>query len=85
MVDLEENDQEDILAINQVIDSLFSDDHANSPPEVKDPPSTENIPTTRLKPGHSPSLSPLPNSKLLPNPEPLASNPSDTHQYASST
>ena len=83
--DLEENDQEDILAINQVIDNLFSDNPANSPLEFEYPPSTKNIPTTPLTPDHSPSPSPPPNSELFPNPEPLDLNPLDTHQAASST
>ena len=83
--DAEEDNQEDILAINQVIDSLFSDDPSNSPLEVEDPLSTNNIPTTPITQDHSPSPPPLPNPKPLPNPEPPFSTPPDTHRAASST
>ena len=82
--DAEEDNQEDILAINQVIDNLFSDDPANSPPKVEDPLLTHNIPTTPITPDHSPSPPPLPNPEPLPNPkpsvlEPYVPNPPETH------
>ena len=83
--DAEEDNQEDILVINQAIDNLLSDDPSNSPPEVEDPLSTENIPTTPITPDHSPSPSPPPNPEPFPNPEPPISTPPDTHQAASST
>ena len=82
---MEENDQEDTLAINQEIDNLFSDDPSNSPPEVEDPPLTKNIPNTPLTPDHSPSPSPPLNPEPFPNPEPPISTPQDTHRATSST
>ena len=68
-----------------MIDKLLFDDPANSPLEVEDPLSAENIPTTPITPDHSPSPSPPPNPKPLPNLEPPISTPPDTHQVASST
>ena len=41
---MEEDNHEDILAVNQVIDNLLFDDLANSPPEVEDPLSIEKYP-----------------------------------------
>ena len=68
-----------------MIDNLFSDDPANSPPKVKDPLSTNNVPTTPITLDHSPSPPPPPNPEPLPNPEPPISTPPDTHQDTSST
>ena len=67
-----------------MIENLFSDDAANSPPEFEDPPLTKNISTTPFTLDNSPSPSPPPNTEPLPNPEPPISTPPDTHRDASS-
>ena len=77
--DLEDDDQGDALEIDQNIDNLFDCIESNDPIhpqlEVKNPISTEGIPTTQVTSSHSSPPSPPPTSEPLPNPEPPSSPP----------